>query len=95
MTDADAASLLGRLLVIVAHQDDEAACSVLLQRVRKALIVFATDGAPASEFFWLSHGSRARYAEVRHAEALKSVGVLKNVEPIFLKDPATDLSFRD
>ena len=95
MTDADAPSLLGRVLVVVAHQDDEIACSVLLQRVRKALIVFATDGAPAAEFFWSSHGSRQRYAEVRHAEALESVGVLKNVGPIFLKDPASDLPFRD
>jgi hypothetical protein len=51
-TRATSVSLFGRILVIVAHQDDETACSVLLQRAREAWVVFATDGAPASEFFW-------------------------------------------
>jgi N-acetylglucosamine malate deacetylase 2 len=88
-------SLGSRLLVFVAHQDDEVTCSVLLQRTPAALIVFATDGAPSAEFFWSSYGSRRRYAEVRHGEALESVGVLDNVKAIFLKDATTDLPFRD
>ncbi|MBZ5507987.1 MAG: PIG-L family deacetylase [Acidobacteriia bacterium] len=93
---ADDVLSVGRhLLVVVAHQDDEIACSVLLQRVREALIVFATDGAPAAEFFWSAYGSRRRYAEVRHAEALQSVGVLENAGILFLKDQETDLPFRD
>ncbi len=53
MADQDSKVLLGRVLVVVAHQDDEAACSVLLQRAREAQVVFATDGAPACEFFGL------------------------------------------
>ena len=91
----ESVSFCNRLLVAVAHEDDEIACSVLLQRIHEVLIVFATDGAPSAEFFWSSYGSRRRYAEVRHAEALKSVGVLDNVKAIFLKDGTTDLPFRD
>jgi LmbE family N-acetylglucosaminyl deacetylase len=88
-------SIARRLLVFVAHQDDEVACSVLLQRTPEALVVFATDGAPSAELFWSSYGSRRRYAEIRHAEALRSVGVLDHVKAVFLKDGTTDLPFRD
>jgi hypothetical protein len=56
MTVGDTRSLLGRILVVVAHQDDETACSVLLQRAGEARVVFATNGAPATEFFWHRYG---------------------------------------
>lgn len=52
----------GRLLIVVAHQDDEIACSAVMQRVHDVLVVFAADGAPTTDFFWSSYGSRRRYA---------------------------------
>jgi LmbE family N-acetylglucosaminyl deacetylase len=71
--------LLGRTLVLVAHPDDEAVgCGILLQRMHEPIVVFATDGAPRSDFFWKQHGSRERYAEIRRHEAeqaLTAVGV--------------------
>ena len=71
--------LLGRTLVLVAHPDDEAVgCGILLQRIRHATVVFATNGAPQSDFFWSSYGSRENYAAVRAGEArnaLHTVGV--------------------
>src|SRR5690242_8110426 len=82
-------------LVVVAHPDDEISCSVLLQRIPKALVVFATDGAPSGEFFWSAYDSRRQYAEARHKEALESLRILKNVGAIFLKDAENDLPFRD
>jgi N-acetylglucosamine malate deacetylase 2 len=72
----------------VAHQDDETACSVLLQRAREARVVFATNGAPPSDFFWHRYGSRQQYAAVRHAEALQSLGVIGITEATFLQDAA-------
>ncbi len=75
----DIRALLGRTLVLVAHPDDEAVgCGALLQRMVDPLVVFATDGAPRSEFFWENYGSREDYALTRYVEAdtaLKTVGV--------------------
>ncbi len=88
-------SLFGRILVVVAHQDDETACSVLLQRAREAAVVFATDGAPASEFFWQRYRSRQQYAAVRQAEALRSLRVIGIAAPAFLQDAATNIPFQD
>jgi len=51
----------------VAPEDDEPPVQ-LLQRVREAQVVFATDRAPASEFFWRGYGSRQQYAAVRHGK---------------------------
>src|SRR4051812_27248634 len=71
--------LLGRTLVLVAHPDDEAAaCGALLQRISDPIVVFATDGAPRSNYFWKQYGSREEYARVRVQEAeqaLAAVGV--------------------
>jgi N-acetylglucosamine malate deacetylase 2 len=75
----DIRTLLGRTLVLVAHPDDEAVgCGALLQRMSHPLVVFATDGAPRSDFFWQNYGSREDYALNRYVEAdnaLKAVGV--------------------
>ncbi len=87
--------LLGNILVLVAHQDDETACAVLLQRAREAQVVFATDGAPASEFFWGRCRSRERYAEVRRTEAFESLAVIGASTPIFLEDPVSQAPFPD
>jgi N-acetylglucosamine malate deacetylase 2 len=69
---ADAiAPLLPRTLVLVAHQDDEAAgCGALMQRMREPLLVFATNGAPRDNYFWQRYGSREEYARIRRQEAL-------------------------
>jgi LmbE family N-acetylglucosaminyl deacetylase len=91
----DISSLFGKVLVVVAHQDDETACSVLLQRASSAQVVFATDGAPASDSFWYRFGSRQQYAAVRHAEALQSLDVIGTTDPIFLEDPVRHSSFPD
>jgi N-acetylglucosamine malate deacetylase 2 len=67
--------LLGRTLVLVAHPDDEAVgCGVLLQRMQQPIVVFATDGAPRSSYFWSAHGSRASYSALRWREAARALG---------------------
>jgi N-acetylglucosamine malate deacetylase 2 len=91
----DTTPLFGKILVVVAHQDDETACSVLLQRASKAHVVFATDGAPASDFFWSRYGSRRQYANVRRAEALQALEVIGITDPIFLEDPVSHFHFPD
>ena len=95
MTAARVSPWFRRVLVVVAHEDDETACSVLLQRLREVQIVFATDGAPTSEFFWHNYGSRQLYAAVRRAEAIRSLKIIGLENPIFLQDSATDECFRD
>ena len=63
-----------RLLVLVAHPDDEAlGCGILLQRNSNATVVIATDGAPQDPFFWKRYGSREFYARMRRLEAEKSL----------------------
>src|SRR5262249_37360443 len=58
--------LLGATLILVAHPDDEViACGALMQRMEKAVVLFATDGAPRDERFWKQHGSRYAYAGLR------------------------------
>lgn len=62
-------SLGNRLLVFVAHQDDEVTCSVLLQRTPEALIVFATDGLRLTNSFGhpTAHGdAMPRYGMPKH-----------------------------
>lgn len=86
----------GRTMVLVAHQDDETACAGLLQRLVDPIIVFATNGAPADEYFWRPYGSRLNYAAVRRneAEAAAAKAQLSNLE--FLSDYApAGTEFRD
>jgi len=84
MNDLD--PLLRTTLVLMAHPDDEVvACGALMQKMRRAVVVFATDGAPRSEAFWKKYGSRQAYAAVRREEAtnvLSSIGACS----IFLAD---------
>lgn len=68
--------LLGRILVVVAHPDDEAVgCGALLQRMREPAVIFATDGAPRDQYFWGRHGSRQAYAELRRKEAVQALSI--------------------
>ena len=69
--------LLGRTLVLVAHPDDEAVgCAGLLQRMDDPIVVFATDGAPRSDYFWKQYGSREAYANLRAEEAEKALAAV-------------------
>jgi LmbE family N-acetylglucosaminyl deacetylase len=80
------APLLGTTLILVAHPDDEViGFGALMQRMRRAIVVFATDGAPRDEYFWKHHGSREAYAEVRRQEAREALGIV-GAEPVFLAD---------
>ncbi len=68
------AELTGRVLVLVAHADDESVgYGALLQRMREAVVVIATDGAPRDEYFWGRFGSREKYAAVRRDEARRAM----------------------
>lgn len=78
--------LLGTTLMLVAHPDDEAlAFGALMQRVRRPVVVFATDGAPRDEKFWQPYGSRAAYARTRRREA-GDVLAMAGAEAVFLPD---------
>src|SRR5262249_20642409 len=83
------APLLGRTLVLVAHQDDETlGCGALIQRMRSPLVVYATDGAPLNEKWWKPYGSRQAYADVRRSEALGALAALGVEKFEFLADYA-------
>jgi LmbE family N-acetylglucosaminyl deacetylase len=83
---ADIDVLLGTTIILVAHPDDEViGFGALMQRMRKAVVVFATDGAPRDEYFWKPYGSREAYAEVRKDEARAAVAIA-GAEAMFLAD---------
>lgn len=76
--------LLGTTVMLVAHPDDEViAFGALMQRMKKAVVVFATDGAPRDQHFWKDHGSREAYAEIRRREAQAALEIV-GAEPVFL-----------
>lgn len=78
--------LLENPLILVAHPDDELViCGGLMQRMQRAIVVFATDGAPRPENFWQQYGSREAYAQIRRQEAREALS-LAGAEPIFLAD---------
>jgi len=78
--------LLGTTLMVVAHPDDEViAFGALMQRMKKAVVVFATDGAPHDRRFWDGYDSREAYAEVRRQEARQALAIV-GAEPVFLAD---------
>lgn len=71
------ADSFGRVLVFVAHPDDETiGCSGLLQRATESLVVFAVDGAPPYYGFERKYASLRKYSEARFLEASR---VLKQV----------------
>ena len=78
--------LLGTTLILAAHPDDELVmCGGLMQKMKRAIVVFATDGAPRDEGFWRRYGSRRAYAEVRRDEAKQGLA-LAGAAAIFLAD---------
>lgn len=69
----------GRVLVFVAHPDDETiACGGLLQRARASLVVFAVDGAPPRYGFERRFGSLQNYSTLRFHEAATALGMLRD-----------------
>jgi LmbE family N-acetylglucosaminyl deacetylase len=61
-------------VTLVAHADDESVCyGALLSRMREAVVVIATDGAPRDPYFWEHFGSRQAYAAVRRDEAHRAM----------------------
>lgn len=78
--------LLDATLVLMAHPDDEIiVCGALMQKMKKATVLFATDGAPRDEYFWRAYGSRQAYADVRRDEAHRALA-LAGAQPLFLPD---------
>jgi LmbE family N-acetylglucosaminyl deacetylase len=70
-----------RLLVFVAHPDDETiGCAGLLQRVPASLVVFAVDGSPAGYGFERKFGTLKNYSEERFREAGRALGYTPNCE---------------
>jgi N-acetylglucosamine malate deacetylase 2 len=68
---------MGRVLVFVAHPDDETiGCSGLLQRACTSLVVFAVDGAPPHYGFERKFGSLRKYSEARFEEASRALSVI-------------------
>jgi N-acetylglucosamine malate deacetylase 2 len=64
----------GRVLIFVAHPDDESiACSGLLQRAAASLVVYAVDGAPPHYGFEKKFGSLQRYSDARFVEASRAL----------------------
>jgi N-acetylglucosamine malate deacetylase 2 len=79
----------GRVLVFVAHPDDESiGCSALLQRAIEALVVFAVDGAPPHYGFESTFRSLLNYSETRFREASRALSMISNCS--LRRLPATD-----
>jgi len=86
------ASLLGRLMVVVAHPDDESVgCGALLQRAAGPCVVFCTDGAPRDRSFWRRFSSRDEYRDVRRGEALAAARIVGVRQTDFLDIPDQEL----
>jgi len=67
----------GKVLLLVAHPDDETiGCSGLLQRAKSALVVFAVDGAPPHYGFEKKYGSLQQYSDTRFLEASHALRAL-------------------
>lgn len=78
--------LLGTTLVLAPHPDDEViVCGALMQKMQRAVVVFATDGAPRNQGFWKQCGSRQAYAELRRHEARQALATI-GAWPVFLVD---------
>jgi LmbE family N-acetylglucosaminyl deacetylase len=87
---AEIKNLTGRVLLLVAHADDESVgYGALLQRMQESVVVIATDGAPEDSYFWNRYGSRKNYAAVRREEAKQAMS-LAGVQELVLLAEADD-----
>jgi LmbE family N-acetylglucosaminyl deacetylase len=79
--------LTGRVLVLVAHADDESvAYGALMQKMREPVVVIATDGTPRDEYFWGRFGSREAYRAVRKEEARRAMQAVGVGHPVLLAE---------
>jgi LmbE family N-acetylglucosaminyl deacetylase len=79
--------LTGRVLVLVAHPDDESvAYGALLPKMRQPMVVIATDGAPRDKYFWERFESRDAYRELRRGEARRAMDVAGVRQLVLLAD---------
>jgi N-acetylglucosamine malate deacetylase 2 len=65
-------------VLLVAHPDDETiGASACISRLRNCTVVFLTDGAPRDPALRSPQaaGSRARYAQMRHNEAIRALAL--------------------
>jgi LmbE family N-acetylglucosaminyl deacetylase len=75
-----------RILLIVAHPDDESlGAGILLQRSRNVYVVFCTSGAPNRSSIWRRFGSPWHYARIREREARTALRIAGNEECAFLR----------
>lgn len=73
--------------MLVAHADDESVgYGALLLRMREAVVVIATDGAPRDEYFWGPFGSRENYRALRRDEARRAMQLAGVRELVLLAD---------
>jgi N-acetylglucosamine malate deacetylase 2 len=71
---------LDRVLVLVAHPDDESiGCAGLLQRATRGLVVFGVDGAPPHYGFEKKFGSLKNYSRMRFEEASRALKQIPGV----------------
>jgi N-acetylglucosamine malate deacetylase 2 len=75
-----------RVLLIVAHPDDEAlGAGILLQRNADVHVVFCTSGAPNRFSIWRRAGSPWHYARIREQEARAALEIVHNRRCTFLR----------
>jgi LmbE family N-acetylglucosaminyl deacetylase len=77
-----------RVLLLVAHPDDESiGAGILMQRTRRIHTVFATAGAPNRPYIWRQFGTPGRCARIRKKEASAALAIAQVPEPAFLGFP--------
>ena len=79
-------ALRSRILLVVAHPDDESiGAGLLLQRNQNIHVVFCTSGAPNNRFIWRRFGSPWHYARTREREAQAALGIAHHNTFTFLR----------